>query len=130
MQDRRFVLQFLNLTPTQWRNMTQSIYKPTRYPASLFEHIEVARGKDSFSKWIKDAAHMRLQHEVGLTPEYAQTLTELRRELTNMGRNLNQIARAASGGKPVIIDDQSFREVVVLLQGLKIQVAQVLGKLR
>lgn len=109
--------------------MPASIYKPTRYPPQLHQAIEESRRDTAFSKWIKEAATMRLEHEQGLTPEYAKQLAVLNREITALGRNLNQLARAAQSSHQVTVDKALMMELGGQLRQVKKEVSAVRAKL-
>ncbi|MFV0275822.1 MAG: plasmid mobilization relaxosome protein MobC [Parahaliea sp.] len=109
--------------------MADSHYKPTRYPSALYEKIERARGRKTFSAWIKEAAAMRLEGEGGLTPDYSKRLAGLQREITAIGRNLNQVARAANSGLPVELDRDEARRLGALLRETRDQLRDVQGRL-
>ncbi len=109
--------------------MKESIYKPTRYPKDLAQRIDQARGSTTFSRWIKEAAAMRLEDERGLTPDYEGQLRELNRQIIAIGRNLNQLARAANSGLPVHMDMGEARALGQLLRDVRDQLIDVQGRL-
>lgn len=100
-------------------------YHPTksiRVPQHILDQIET----ENFSGWVLDAIKSKLESEKGLTPAYDKKLSVLLSELIAIGRNVNQLARAANMGKPVSVDSTELMEKI---SALKTEVLSVKKKL-
>jgi hypothetical protein len=99
--------------------------KPTRRPPSklcgfrvsprLLRRIDAARGEVKLSVWVREACTRRLESDAGLGPEFAAELKGLNVQLAALGSNLNQLARAANEGRPVVVERQlldSIRDAI------------------
>lgn len=75
-----------------------------RVPARLLRRIDAARGEVKVSDWMREACTRRLESEAGLGPEFAAQLADHNAQLRALGGNLNQLARAANEGRPVVVD--------------------------
>jgi len=110
----------------------ESHYKATRFPDDLYQQIEnhrISNGSKNFSIWIKEAAKQRLENDQGLTNNYAQELNKLNKEILALGRNLNQIARAANSGLPVNADPVLLSSIGKMLRSTQANLLEVRGKL-
>jgi hypothetical protein len=109
-----------------------SHYKPIRFPDDLYQQIETHRTNNhskNFSIWIKEAAIMRLEQDQGLTNHYAKELSDLNKEILALGRNLNQIARAANSGLPVNADRALLSSLGKMLRSTQQNLLEVRSKL-
>lgn len=96
-----------------------------RVPQAVLEQIP----DGNFSDWVLKAIKSQLEAEKGLTPNYEKRLSLLLQELTAVGRNLNQIARAANSGKPVSVDSKMMRDLSNQIVMLKQEILEVKQKL-
>jgi len=105
--------------------MTDNPDQPTRRPPSklcafrlsprLVRRIDAARGEDKFSTWVREACTRRLESDAGLGPEFAAALKAHNVQLAALGSNLNQLARAANEGRPVVVEKRlldSIRDAI------------------
>lgn len=82
-----------------------------RIPAPLLARIEAARGSADVSTWLRDAATQRLEAERGLGPDITAALLEHSKQLRGLGTNLNQLARNANEGRPVVVNDRLLMDI-------------------
>jgi len=64
-----------------------------------------------------------------MTNNYAQELNKLNKEILALGRNLNQIARAANSGLPVNADPVLLSSIGKMLRSTQANLLEVRGKL-
>lgn len=86
-----------------------------RVSLRLQRRIDAARGEVKLSDWMREACTRRLEAEAGLGPEFAAQLREHNAHLRALGTNLNQLARAANEGRPVVTDKRlldSIRDAI------------------
>lgn len=108
--------------------MKKSSYHPVktmRIPQVIIDQIP----KGNFTNWVLVAIKAKLESEKGLTPVYEQRLALLLQELTALGRNINQLARAANSGRPVSLDPRATTDLANKLAALKHEILEVKQKL-
>ena len=108
--------------------MKKNPYNPVktmRVPQEILNQIP----EGNFSDWVLKAIKAKLESEKGLTPAYEQRLSFLLQELTALGRNINQLARAANSGRPVSLDTKTTTALITKLGQLKQDVLEVKQKL-
>jgi hypothetical protein len=57
------------------------------------------------SGWVREAISQRLQGEKGLTSDYTKEIKEIKKELRAIGININQLAKKANQGLPVVLSE-------------------------
>ncbi len=91
--------------------MANSPVHQLRIDPTLKGQIDCARGGETLSAWLREAATQRLQSERGLGPEFVETLVQLTAQLRGLGTNLNQLAHAANEGRPVSLDRRLAQDI-------------------
>jgi len=108
--------------------MSKPNYNPVktmRIPPEILNQIP----KGNFSNWALSAIKSKLESEKGLTPAYEQRLSLLLQELTALGRNINQLTRSANSGRPVSLNDNVTKDLLIKLTSLKQEILEVKQKL-
>ena len=108
--------------------MNKKNYNPVktlRIPQNVLDQIP----QGNFSDWVLKAVKDKLESEKGLTPQYEKRLSMLLEELTAIGRNINQLTRAANSGRPVSLDSSATRKVLANLSVIKTEILEVKQKL-
>jgi len=67
--------------------------------------IDAQRGGVSVSAWLRTAAAQAIEEARGLGPGFAPQLAAHHSQLRGLAANLNQLAKAANQGQPVIVND-------------------------
>lgn len=67
--------------------------------------IDADRGALSVSAWLRGAAAQRIEAAAGLGPDFAPQLAAHHSQLRGLAANLNQLAKTANQGQPVIVND-------------------------
>jgi hypothetical protein len=86
-----------------------------RVSPRLLRRIDAARGEVKLSAWVREACTSRLESDAGLGREFAEQLKAHNVQLAALGSNLNQLARAANEGRPVVVDKRlldSIRDAI------------------
>ena len=96
--------------------MPSSLIHPLRLSPQLKGLIDARRGSEPFSVWLREAAIQRLEAEQGLGASFGETLTEHNTQLRGLGINLNQLARAANEGRPVVVHPELLSKLLKLLR--------------
>lgn len=96
-----------------------------KMPDELWNAIK-AKNK---SAWIREAIKMCLEKEAGLTPKYVEELAIMNAQIIAIGRNINQIARAANSGKSVSVDNALLKETGKKLREAQKEINAVRSKL-
>jgi hypothetical protein len=95
----------------------------------MYQQIEAHRKDISFSKWIREAARIRLEQDLGISENYGTELSELSKEILALGRNLNQLVKAANSGLPVNVDRDLLMSLGKMLKETQSNISEVRGKL-
>lgn len=109
--------------------MPESAVKTLRVPSALLDAIDQARGSDRFSTWALGAFRAALEGQHGLGAEYREELTRANLQLIAIGRNLNQLSRAANTGKPVTVPEHLVKGLLQHVRAVEALVSQVDRKL-
>ena len=91
--------------------------------------IDARRGGEPLSTWLRRAASQRLEAEQGLGPEHVTRLGEHAAQLRGLGINLNQLARAANEGRPVVLNPQMLAAIQGLLRESRTLLAEIKQRL-
>jgi hypothetical protein len=67
--------------------------------------IDAQRGGVSVSAWLRTAAAKCIEEARGLGPDFAPQLAAHHLQLRGLAANLNQLAKTANQGQPVIVND-------------------------
>lgn len=81
------------------------------------------------SEWIRESIRQRLENEHGLTSVYKENLAIFNREILAIGRNLNQLTRAANSGKEVYLNPVLTERLMSTLNSVKAEMTEVNLKL-
>ncbi len=109
--------------------MANSPVQQLRIGPTLKRQIDQARGAESLSAWLREAATQRLQAERGLGPEITETLANLTAQLRGLGTNLNQLAHAANEGRAVVLDRKLAGEINAALNSTRVAVTEIRSRL-
>ena len=100
-----------------------------RIPARLCRLIDARRGDLTLSAWLRDAASHRLAVELGLGEALIAALADHDRQIRGLGINLNQLARAANEGRPVVVNPQLLDGIQGLLRESRTLLTQIKERL-
>ncbi len=109
--------------------MANSPVHQLRIDPTLKGRIDRARGGESLSAWLREAATVRLQSERGLGPEITETLAKLTAQLRGLGTNLNQLAHAANEGRAVVLDRELAARINRVLNETRVAVTEIRSRL-
>ncbi len=109
--------------------MPNSPIHPLRIDPALKRRIDAARGGESLSAWLREAASQRLQSERGLGPEFGETLAQLTTQLRGLGTNLNQLAHAANEGRPVVLDRRLAQDINAAITEARVALNEIRSRL-
>lgn len=102
---------------------------PIRIDSRLRRLIDGRRGDATFSAWVREACTRRLEAEAGLGPELAAQLAEQAAQLRGLGTNLNQLARAANEGRPVVLSNKLLDDALLEIRETKALLIQLYERL-
>ena len=109
--------------------MAKSPVHPLRIAPALKRRIDAARGGETLSAWLREAAVQRLEAERGLGPEFGETLVQLTAQLRGLGTNLNQLAHAANEGRAVVLDKALAERIGVAIHATRAVVNDVRNRM-
>ena len=96
-----------------------------RISPRLLRRVEAARGEAKISDWMREAVTSRLESAAGLGPEFAAQLADHNAQLRALGANLNQLARAANEGRPVVVDKRLLDRIRDAINDARAMISEV-----
>jgi hypothetical protein len=96
-----------------------------RVSLRLLRRIDLARGEQHISKWMREAVTRRLEADAGLGPEFAAQLADHNAQLRALGANLNQLARAANERRPVVVDKLLLDSIRDAINASRVLISEV-----
>jgi hypothetical protein len=91
--------------------------------------IDADRGALSVSAWLRQAAAQRIEEAAGLGPDFAPQLAAQHAQLRGLASNLNQLAKSANQGQPVIVNDTLLRTILDEIRSTRALLANINSRL-